>query len=127
MYMLIINHRTREKGPLVRVYDQKTKILEILGTLPVSSGFSDTSFDITSWVQGVREGNSLETKIAAYLTFADGQSDVHSFTIQPKGKSLMTVILGDRDSEIQPGIHVYGPETDGNTNDWSESRSGDEQ
>ena len=58
--------------------------------------------------------------ISTYLSFVGGISDIHSFTIQShKGIPLKEVIFGNKDSELQPGIHVYGPETDGDAHEWS--------
>ena len=121
-YELIVNHRTTGKGPVVRVHDPIQGYIP-LGTLPSSpSGFCDTSFDL-SWVQAIRNDSPLDSVISTYLSFVGGTSDIHSFTIRSSGgKTLKEVIFGDSTSELQPGIHVYGPETDENANEWSKAQ-----
>ena len=121
-YQLIVNHRTTGKGPVVRVHDPIQGYIP-LGTLPSSpSGFCDTSFDL-SWVQAIRNDSPLDSVISTYLSFVGGTSDIHSFTIRSSGgKTLKEVIFGDSTSELQPGIHVYGPETDENANEWSKAQ-----
>lgn len=122
-YRLIINHRTTEKGPMVRVYNPNTKTYIELGTLPASSsGFCNTIFDFFPLAEALRKNSPLESVISTYLSFMGGISDVHSFTIQSGGKTLKEVIFGDKDSELQPGIHVYAPETDGDAHEWSRAK-----
>ena len=120
-YLLIINHRTTEKGPMVRVYNPNTKTYIELGTLPACpSGFCNTIFDFFPLAKALRENSPLESVISTYLSFMGGISDIHSFTIQShEGIPLKEVIFGNKDSELQPGIHVYGPETDGDAHEWS--------
>ncbi len=119
-YQLIINHRTTKKGPMVRFYNPNTKTYIELGTLPASSsGFCNTIFDFFPLAEALRKNSPLESVISTYLSFMGGISDVHSFTIQSGGKTLKEVIFGDKDSELQPGIHVYAPETDGDAHEWS--------
>ena len=51
--------------------------------------------------------------IITHLSFANGMRAIHSFKIQSVGKTLKKVIVGNKDSESQPEIHVHAPETDG--------------
>lgn len=125
-YGLVINQRTREKGSMVRIYDPKTQTYNELEALPVSPDFDDKFFDITFWAKAVRDDSSVKTDVATYLSFLNGKSDIHSFKIQSGGNTLKEIIFGDADSERQAGVHVYGPETDGNAHEWSKTQS-DEQ
>lgn len=123
-YELIVNHRTNPgKSTQVRVYDPKINDYTVLGTLPISSGFRDTVFDLSSWANKVRDESLTESLIATFLSFQGGKSDLHSFTIQSSGgKTLKKVVFGDTNSESQSGVHVYAPETDQDANDWSTIR-----
>ena len=121
-FQLIVNHRTAGKGPIVRVYDPKTKTYTILGSLPPSPSFRDTTFNLSSWANTVRDEPFAESVIATYLSFLGGKSDLHSFTIQSGGKTVKKVVFGDTDSESQSGVHIYAPETDQDANEWSRIR-----
>ncbi len=115
---LIVNHRTVGKGSAVKGYAPNHEYIE-LGTLPSSVNFRDTIFDISSWMQSIRHASSDKSVVATYLSFAGEPNDIHSFLIRSGGRVLKEVILGNDASESQPGIHVYGPETDQNANEWS--------
>ena len=128
-YELIVSHRTKETGPLVRIYDPGTGGYINLQKLPQSSEFIDTSFDLKEWnVESMRGGargpeESL-AKETSYLSFINGKSDIHSLTLKSNGKTIKQVILGDATSESQPGVHVYAPEKDPGdikTNQWSKA------
>ena len=125
-FQLIVNHRTARKGPMVRVYDPKAKTYTNLGSLPSSLDFNNEIFELSDWVKAVRDGSSIASEIVSYLSFVGGTSDIHSFTIRSGGgKTLKEVIFGDSTSEKQAGIHVYGPETDLNANEWSAAQTDD--
>ena len=124
-YILVVNHRTTETGPVIKVRDLETQEYIELGTLPASSNFSDTTFDLSAWVKAARDGFPVDSVITTYLSFANGKSDIHSFTIQSGGEILKKVVFGDQASESQPGVHVYAPETDKNANEWSEAKHDD--
>nr|MBP7729983.1 hypothetical protein [Alphaproteobacteria bacterium] len=66
VYKLIVNHRTTGEGPLVRVYNPKNGEYIGLGSLPVSLKFDDAVFNLSPWVQAVRDVSSLELEIATY-------------------------------------------------------------
>ena len=125
-FQLIVNHRTIGKGPMVRVYDPKAKTYANLGSLTSSLGFNNEIFELSDWVKAIRDESSIASEIVSYLSFLGGTSDIHSFTIRSSGgKTLKEVIFGDSTSELQPGIHVYGPETDENANEWSKAQADD--
>ncbi|MBP7729821.1 MAG: hypothetical protein KA112_04335, partial [Alphaproteobacteria bacterium] len=65
-YELIVNHRTTGEGPLVRVFNSKGGEYIGLGSLPVSLKFDDAVFNLSPWVQAVRDVSSLELEIATY-------------------------------------------------------------
>ncbi len=115
---LIVNHRTVGKGSVIKGYLPSQEYIE-LGTLPSSVNFRDTIFDISSWAQAIRHASSDTSVVATYLSFAGDPNDIHSCSIRSGKRILKEVILGNDASENQPGIHVYGPETDQNTNEWS--------
>ena len=122
-YELIVNHRTIEKGPLVRVFNPKGGEYIGLGSLPLSLKFNDTVFNLSSWVGAVRDEPFAESVISTYLSFVGGQSDIHSFKIQSVGGILKEVVFGDHISESQAGIYVFAPEkADKNANEWSEAK-----
>ncbi len=121
-YQLIVNHRTTKKGPEVRIFNPKIKGYTVLGTLLPSVDFRDTVFSLTAWSRLVRNELLPESVLLTYLSFVGGKSDIHSFTIRSNRKTVKEVIFGDKDSESQSGIHVYGRETDGNANEWSVKR-----
>ena len=119
-HQLIVNYRTKEKGTAVRIYQPNTKTYLDLGPLTPSSGFTDETFSLTPWaLQMFHDNVPVESEILTYVSFVGGMSDIHSFKIQSKEKTLKEVILGNQHSELQLGIHVYGPETNENANDWS--------
>ena len=128
-YELIVNHRTRDAGPLVRLYDPGARDYIKLGNLPQSSEFIDTPFDLKDWrgenmLGGARGPEELLAKEASYLSFINGKSDIHSFTLKSNGVTIKQVILGDATSESQVGVNVYAPEKDPadiKTNQWSEA------
>ena len=74
--------------------------------------FNDAVFDLSSWVEAVRDEPLAKSVISTYLSFVGGMSDIHYFKIQSVGGILKEVVFGDRSSESQLGIHVYAPETD---------------
>ncbi|MBP6951248.1 MAG: hypothetical protein KA112_01290 [Alphaproteobacteria bacterium] len=128
-YELIVNHRTKETGPLVRLYDPGTKSYINLQKLPQSSEFIDTTFDLKEWhveamLGGARGPEESLAKETSYLSFINGKSDIHSFTLKSNGATIKQVILGDATSESQLGVHVYAPEKDPGdikTNQWSKA------
>jgi hypothetical protein len=121
-YQLIVNYRTSEKGPSVRIFNPKGGEYIGLGFLPVSLEFNDAVFDLSPWVEAVRDEPLAKSVISTYLSFVGGMSDIHYFKIQSVGGILKEVVFGDRSSESQLGIHVYAPETDGDANEWSEAK-----
>ncbi len=128
-YELIVNHRTQGVGPLVRLYDPGARDYINLQNLPQSSEFIDTTFDLKDWrgenmLGGARGPEESLAKEPSYLSFINGKSDIHSFTLKSNGKTIKQVILGDVTSESQPGVTVYAPEKDRGdikTNQWSEA------
>ncbi|MBY0385412.1 hypothetical protein K2X05_09655, partial [bacterium] len=126
-YTLVVNHRTTKTGPEVKIRDPNTQEYSKLGTLPSSSDFSDTTFDLSDWVKTTRDGFPVDSVITTYLSFANGKSDIHSFTLRSGDKILKEVIFGNQASESQPGIRVYAPETetDKNSNEWSKAKYDD--
>lgn len=125
-YVLIVNHRTTGKGPVVRIHDPIQGYIG-LGTLPSCVDFCDTIFDISPWAQAIRHAPSDTSVVATYLSFMGDPSDIHSVTIQSGGRTLKEVILGDSISEKQAGIHVYGPENNEDANEWSKAKKDDVQ
>ncbi|MBP6950813.1 MAG: hypothetical protein KBC28_01160, partial [Alphaproteobacteria bacterium] len=125
-YQLTVNHRTGENGSSVRIFIPGIDYSP-LGGLPSSVGFEDKDFDLSPWVEAVRVDSSSPSAIKTFLSFVGGKSDIHSFKIRSVEGTLKEVIFGNVDSESQPGIHVYGPETDGNANEWSLMQSDDVQ
>ena len=125
-YQLTVNHRTGENGSSVRIFIPGIDYSP-LGGLPSSVGFEDKDFDLSPWVEAVRGDSSSPSAIKTFLSFVGGQSDVHSFKIRSGERTLKEVIFGNVDSESQPGIHVYAPETDGDANEWSGVKSDDVQ
>ena len=78
-YELIVNHRTSSgKNPTVRIYDPQAKTYTNLGPLPTSSSFRDTTFNLSSWANTVRDQHLAESVIPTYLSFVGGKSDIHS-------------------------------------------------
>jgi hypothetical protein len=125
-YQLTVHHRTGENGSSVRIFIPGIDYSP-LGGLPSSVGFEDKDFDLSPWVEAVRGDSSSPSAIKTFLSFVGGQSDVHSFKIRSGERTLKEVIFGNVDSESQPGIHVYAPETDGDANEWSGVKSDDVQ
>ena len=117
-YQLTVNHRTGENGSSVRIFIPGIDYSP-LGGLPSSVGFEDKDFDLSPWVEAVRGDSSSPSAIKTFLSFVGGKSDIHSFKIRSVEGTLKEVIFGNVDSESQPGIHVYAPETDGDANEWS--------
>jgi hypothetical protein len=122
-YKLIINHRTKAKGPEVRVYDHNAKAYIDLGTLPPSMGFTDEVFNLSPLIEAACAGSSSVPAIKTEVNFTNGTSNIHSFRIQFGEKIVKEVVLGDKDSEEQPGAHVYA----GNLQEWSDVQSDDVQ
>ena len=118
---LIINHRTKENSPEVRVYNPKAKAYITLGNLPLSKDFTDAGFNLSPLIEAMCDDSSSVSTIKTELNFKNGSGDIHSFKIQSGGKTLKEVILGNQDSEIQSGVHVYA----GDTQEWSDIKHDD--
>jgi hypothetical protein len=124
-YSLIINHRTKDKGSEVRVFNPNTKTYIDLGRLSPSMGFSDQVFNLSSLFASAPSSSSGASSMKTELNFIDGISDIHSFTIKSGEERLMEVILGDEGSEKQTGVYVYAPEVSQKRQEWSEVKSED--
>jgi hypothetical protein len=122
-YWLIINHRTKDEGPEVRVFNPNARAYINLGRLSPSMGFSDQVFNLSSLFEAADGGSSSTPTMRTELNFIGGVSDIHSFTIKSGEERLMEVILGDQNSEKQTGVHVYAPEVAEKLQEWSEVRS----
>jgi hypothetical protein len=122
-YSLIINHRTKAKGSVVRVHNPNAKAYINLGRLSPSIGFSDEVFNLSSLFKSVPGASSGASVMRTELNFMDGISDIHSFTIKSGEETLIEVTLGDEESEKQTGVHVYAPELPGKPQEWSEKKS----
>jgi hypothetical protein len=127
VYSLIINHRTKDKGSEVRVFNPNTKTYIDLGRLSPSMGFSDQVFNLSSLFASAPSSSSGPSIMKTELNFIDGISDIHSFTIKSGEERLMEVILGDEGSEKQTGVYVYAPELAGKLQEWSEKKSNEKE
>jgi hypothetical protein len=108
-YELIVNHRTQGVGPLVRLYDPGARDYINLQNLPQSSEFIDTTFDLKDWrgenmLGGARGPEESLAKEPSYLSFINGKSDIHSFTLKSNGKTIKQVILGDAQVNLNQGL-----------------------
>ena len=64
------------------------------------------------------------TSVQNNLSYYEPQRFTYSFEIRSR---LIEILLGDKDSEEQPEVHAYDPETDGEANEWSGVKSDDVQ
>lgn len=126
-YSLIINHRTEEKGPEVRIFNPKTRAYISLGILPPSIGFGKQVFSLSDLFEEADGDSSSILTMRTELNFKDGESDIRYFMITSDEEPLVTVFLGDESSEKQTGVHVYAPEVAGKLQEWSKVRFEDIQ
>jgi hypothetical protein len=126
-YSLIINHRTKNKGSMVRVHNPNARAYINLGRLSPSVSFSNEVFDLSFLFEGVPSSSSSASIMRTELNFIDGISDIHSFKVKSDGQTLIKVTLGDERSEKQTGVYVYAPEVAEKLQEWSEVRSEDVQ